>query len=203
MSRRIEPRIRAYWLRTGHRERLTHLLTERIRLLRGLVLDVGGGRGAAHDDAWPAEVRRLRVDVSPIHRPDVVGDALQLPVRDGSVDAVTMFEVLEHVPNPWTAIEEARRVLREGGTLLGSAPLVWPIHGDPHDYFRFTDAGIRALLHPFQDVRLVPIGNHYSAAWIVVTARSKIARLLNPAMRRVGRRADPLCPEGYVFSARR
>ena len=203
MSRRIELRLRAFWLRTGHRERLTALLAERIPQLHGLVLDVGGGRDAPHDDAWPAEVRRLRIDVSPTHRPDVMGDAGHLPVRDGSVDAVTMFEVLEHVPNPWTAIEEAGHVLREGGTLLGSAPLVWPIHGDPHDYFRFTDAGIRALLHGFEDVRLVPIGNHYSAAWIVVTARSKVARLLNPAMRRVGRRADPRCPEGYVFSARR
>jgi SAM-dependent methyltransferase len=114
-----------------------------------------------------------------------------------------MFEVLEHVPNPRTAIEEAGRVLREGGTLLGSAPLVWPIHGDPHDYFRFTDAGIRALLDGFRGVRLVPLGNHYSAAWIVVMARSRVARLLNPAMRRLGRRADPRCPEGYVFSASR
>jgi len=52
-------------------------------------------------------------------------------------------------------------------------------------------------------VRLDPLGNHYSAAWVVVTARSKVARVLNPAMRRVGGRADPRCPEGYVFTARR
>ena len=164
---------------------------------------MGGGRHAPHDSAWGTEVRRFRLDVSPVHRPHVVGDASRLPLRDASIDVVTMIEVLEHVPEPWRAVDEARRVLRPGGVLVGSAPLVWPIHADPHDYFRFTDAGLRALLGGFQDASLTPIGNHYSAAWILVSARSRLVRVLNPLLRRFGRRADPGCPEGYVFIARR
>lgn len=179
------------------------MLRERIGALRGTVLDVGGGRDAPHDDAWGPEARRFRLDISPAHAPDLVADVLRLPFADRGIDAVTMFEVLEHVPNPWEAIEEARRVLRPGGTLLGSAPLVWPIHGDPDDYFRFTDAGLRALLRGFDAVSVAPFGNHYSAAWILLAARSRVARSLNPAFRRLGGRTDPRCPEGYVFSARR
>jgi SAM-dependent methyltransferase len=179
------------------------MLDVRIRELRGTVLDVGGGRHGGHDEAWGAGVRRFRLDLSEVHRPDLVGDALHLPVRDGSLDVVAMVEVLEHVPDPWRAVEEARRVLRPGGVLLGSAPLVWPIHGDPHDYFRFTDAGLRVLLRGFADATFAPIGNHYSAAWVLVTARSRLARVLNPVVRGFGKRADARCPEGYVFIARR
>jgi SAM-dependent methyltransferase len=200
---RTTARAREFWTRTGHRERLTALLVPRIGLLEGRVLDVGGARDAPHDRAWNPRARRIRVDVSPAHRPDVVGDAHRLPFGNQALDVVTMFEVLEHLSEPWTAIEEARRVLRAGGTLLGSAPLVWPIHGDPDDYFRFTEAGLRVLLARFSEVSIAPIGNHYSAAWILVSARSRLARAFNPAVRRFGGRPDRGAPEGYVFSARR
>jgi SAM-dependent methyltransferase len=196
-------RARGFWTRTGHRDRLTAAVRGRIGALRGTVLDVGGGRDAPHDEAWNPSVRLIRLDVSAAHRPDVVADATRLPVGDGRLDAVTMFEVLEHVASPWAMIDEARRVVRPGGALLGSAPLVWPIHGDPDDYFRFTEAGLRAMLTGFEAVTVIPIGNHVSAAWILLSARSRIARSLNPALRGIGRRADPRCPEGYVFSARR
>jgi SAM-dependent methyltransferase len=195
--------FREFWTRTGHRERLTALLVPRIRHLEGRVLDVGGARDAPHDAAWSPRARRIRIDVSPAHRPDVIGDALALPFANEAMNVVTMFEVLEHLSEPWLAIEEARRVLGPGGTILGSAPLVWPIHGDPDDYFRFTEAGLRALLRGFSDVRVVPFGNHYSAAWILVSTRSRMARAFNPALRRLGGRPDPRAPEGYVFSARR
>lgn len=203
MSSGTVARARAFWLRTGHRDRLTAQVRDRIGRLRGTVLDIGGGREAPHDDAWSAGTRRVRLDVSPKHGPDVVADALRLPFGDERVDAITMFEVLEHLASPWQAVDEARRVLRRGGTLLGSAPLIWPIHGDPDDYFRFTESGLRSLLRRFETVSLLPIGNHYSAAWVLVSARSRLARTLNPALRMIGRRADPRCPEGYVFSARR
>ncbi|MGH2634809.1 MAG: class I SAM-dependent methyltransferase [Actinomycetota bacterium] len=203
MPARAAARVRTYWLRTGRRERVTALLSQRISRLGGTVLDVGGGRRAPHDDSWRSGTRRVRLDLSPIHAPDIVGDARRLPIRDAGVDVVTIVEVLEHVADPWQVLDEAWRVLRPGGTVLGSAPFVWPVHGDPDDYFRFTEAGLRALLHRFEPVVVVPIGNHYSAAWNLVTARSRAARILNPAFRRLTRRADGRCPEGYVFEARR
>jgi SAM-dependent methyltransferase len=203
VSSRPVDRARAFWRRTGHRDRLTAQVRRRIADLRGVVVDIGGGRDAPHDDAWDAGATRIRVDLSPAHAPDVVADALRLPFADERVDAVAMFEVLEHVARPWEAIEEAWRVLRPSGTLLGSAPLVWPIHGDPDDYYRFTEAGLRELLRRFEAVSVIPIGNHYSSAWILVAARSRVARSLNPLLRGIGRREDRACPEGYVFSARR
>jgi SAM-dependent methyltransferase len=87
------------------------------------VLDVGCGDGrlaAALPHAWPwfgvdssatqlaavTEARSGRVGLA---------DAARLPIRDGSVPAVTALWMLYHLAEPLTAIQEAHRVLRTGG----------------------------------------------------------------------------------------
>ena len=52
----------------------------------------------------------------------VEGDASALPFEDGSVDAVVMLDVLEHVPEPRAVLTEVRRVLRPGGVVVLSVP---------------------------------------------------------------------------------
>src|SRR6185369_16042204 len=52
----------------------------------------------------------------------VCGDATRLPLASASVDAVTLFDVLEHIDDDGSALREALRVLRPGGALLISAP---------------------------------------------------------------------------------
>ena len=58
-----------------------------------------------------------------------VGWWLGLPVfatfEDASVYAVTMFDLIEHVPDDALARAEARRVLRPDGGVLVSTPLTW------------------------------------------------------------------------------
>ena len=46
----------------------------------------------------------------------VAGDALDLPFRNRSLDAVVAFEVMEHIPDVAHALEEALRVVRRPGT---------------------------------------------------------------------------------------
>jgi demethylmenaquinone methyltransferase/2-methoxy-6-polyprenyl-1,4-benzoquinol methylase len=47
-----------------------------------------------------------------------VGDALQLPLRDESVDVVTIAFGLRNLPEPGQGLREFRRVLRPGGRLV-------------------------------------------------------------------------------------
>jgi demethylmenaquinone methyltransferase / 2-methoxy-6-polyprenyl-1,4-benzoquinol methylase len=47
-----------------------------------------------------------------------VGDAIQLPLRDGSVDVVTIAFGLRNLPEPGQGLLEFRRVLRPGGRLV-------------------------------------------------------------------------------------
>jgi SAM-dependent methyltransferase len=179
------------WFSTGHRRRLTLSLRPVIISLRGVALDVGGDPEAPHDRWWPGAVRRIRVDVSPRDLPDVVADARALPASDGSVDTVVMCEVLEHLPEPAGAIEEARRVLRPGGLLCGSVPFAAPLHGSGGDYFRYTAEGLRYLLRGFARSAVRPDGSRFGAAWQLLSYRSLLLPSFNPVMRALGTGADP------------
>jgi SAM-dependent methyltransferase len=190
-----------YWVRTGHRDVLSRDLGPLIRPLRGVVLDIGGGRPAYHDRAWHSAVRRIRVDISPKLRPHVVGDAGALPFRSESVDAVVMCELLEHLAEPRRTVAEAYRALRDGGVVVGSVPFIMPVHNDPSDYYRYTADGLNLLLRPFSTVKVVPHGNHLGAAWRLITARYRAFMIFNPVFRLASRGRDAHCPEGYTFFA--
>ena len=65
------------------------------------------------------DLSRTAVHVARRHGVQVVrGDAQRLPFPDGAADVVVAGEVLEHVPDLPTAVREACRVLRPGGTLV-------------------------------------------------------------------------------------
>jgi SAM-dependent methyltransferase len=193
--------MRRSWLRSGHRVGLTRDLAPVVGALRGVVLDVGGGREAPLDASWPAQVTRYRIDAFPHIRPDVIADATLLPVRDSSADAVVMCELLEHLAQPRLAIDEALRVLRPGGTLCGSVPFLFPVHADPYDFHRYTEQGLRNLMSEFREVTVLPHGNRAGAAWLLVSGSSRLMRLLNPVVRGAFRRPSREAPEGYVFVA--
>jgi SAM-dependent methyltransferase len=170
----------------------------------GVALDVGSGGRPPLDSAWTRQVRRVRVDIERQPNVDLFCDAMALPVADGSVDAILMSEVLEHVSDPHGMVAEVRRVLRPGGTFAGSVPfLAQGIHGSPDDYFRYTASGLESILGRFDDVKVVPHGNGLGVAWRMVLAQTRLLVPLNPLMRRLSRRASVLQPEGYTFTARR
>jgi SAM-dependent methyltransferase len=89
---------------------------------------------------------------------DVVGPAWDLPLAGASVDHVLCTQVLEHVPEPAAVLAEAARVLRPGGRIHVTVPLVWELHELPHDYFRYTAPALEHLLGAagFVDVAVAP-----------------------------------------------
>ena len=87
------------------------------------VLDVGGGTGRAA--AALGGYDRVVVDVSlPMLRrvspgiERVRASATDLPVADGSVDAVVIVDALHHLPRHHRVVAEAFRALRPGGVLV-------------------------------------------------------------------------------------
>lgn len=55
-----------------------------------------------------------------------MADALALPFPDRCFNLVICSEVLEHIPDYQTALDEVYRVLKPGGTLAVSVPRAWP-----------------------------------------------------------------------------
>jgi SAM-dependent methyltransferase len=60
--------------------------------------------------------------VTTARRPAVQADALAIPFRDESFDAVAALWLLYHVTDPALVLEEAARVLRPGGSFVACAP---------------------------------------------------------------------------------
>jgi SAM-dependent methyltransferase len=134
------------YLGTSYRRRLIDADLEAAKgHFTGRVLDVGGGRRRGSFRS-PAGVRWFIADASAAGRPHVCADVQALPFHDSAFDAIKITEVLEHVPDTGAALRECRRVLRPGGRLVATAPFLEHLHGDPHDYVRYTDAMWRRLL---------------------------------------------------------
>jgi SAM-dependent methyltransferase len=127
---------------------------------RGRVLDAGAGRGAYRDMLLQHAKEYVGMDVSQSTATSVVGDAQCLPLTDTSFDTVFCSQVLEHVPRPWNALAEMKRVLKPGGHLILTVPHISWLHNEPHDYYRYTKHGLRFLLNQagFEEVKMKPAG---------------------------------------------
>jgi len=76
----------------------------------------------------------------------LVADVLKLPPwfpRDYGI--IVCFFVLEHVPDPLTALRSIARMLLPGGFLLLGAPFIDGVHACPDDFFRFTPRGLQHI----------------------------------------------------------
>ncbi|MDG5496776.1 methyltransferase domain-containing protein [Niveispirillum sp. BGYR6] len=60
-------------------------------------------------------------------------------------DVIIAEQVLEHVPVPWVGVSTMYQGLAPGGHLLVTTPFFIRIHAHPHDYTRWTEAGLRNL----------------------------------------------------------
>ena len=110
------------------------------------------GSGAKPKDRLFAEVDYISTDLEPRIGIDLVQTATHLTFRDGAVDLVICENVLEHVSEPQRAVEEIRRILRAGGHLFLVTPFLFPLHDVPFDFFRYTQYGLRTLLHNYSNV---------------------------------------------------
>jgi SAM-dependent methyltransferase len=117
------------------------------REIQSLVSNLRGGRGlnlGCGDTRL--DPRLVNFDLVRTGAVDVLGDALALPFPDAYFSLVVSQEMVEHVPDPFQAVREIARVLREGGTLYLQAPFVIGYHPGPEDYWRFSRAGMRRLI---------------------------------------------------------
>ncbi len=188
--------------RTITSKKLEDLLIPKLETLAGdVVVDLGGKRGS-HLERVDARIK-INLDLDGRHEPTIVGNAHSLPLRDSSVNIVLATELLEHCQDPWEVVDEVFRVLSLGGVCLLSTRFIFPIHNDPEDYFRFTDAGLRHLFRKFSDVVVTAQGGLMSSVFDLVTTKLRYLMILTPLLSRLPDAPYSRTPLGYLVEARK
>ena len=116
--------------------------------MTGRVLEIGNGRASRRGDFRPPVDKAeewVYLDLRAEPQPHLQADAEHLPVRDSVFDTVVCLEVLEYVTRPEAALTELRRVLHGDGKLILATPFLHR-SDTTHDYWRFTEHGLRYLL---------------------------------------------------------
>lgn len=150
--RRSLPALAADYDAAGTDALVRRELPQAVAGLRGLV--VGAGERPRDIETRFPGVRWLTTDVDGAYRPDLVADALHLPVASASQDLVIAEMVLEHLIDPGQGAAELERVCRPGGLILVKTPFCFPWHGIPIDFFRLTPSGVRALFRSTEVLHL-------------------------------------------------
>lgn len=122
----------------------TELMSEVSHRLQhgGTVLDLGCGPRDQAPCLESLGFSYVGVDYSN-EAADFLADAHALPLTDATLDCVFSYAVLEHLHNPFLAIQEVSRVLKPGGWFIGTVSQGEPFH---NSYFHHTPWGIVSLI---------------------------------------------------------
>lgn len=174
------------------RTELVNFLKDKKENLTGNLLDIGCGKMPYKE--WIEQETKVTtytgLDIdNPFYnddtfRPDIVWDAITMPVENEQYDSAILLEVLEHCEHPEIVIKEAFRVLKPGGSLLFSVPFVWYYHDAPYDFSRYTSFKLKGMFEScgFEVKEISGYGNwntflaHAWAMWIKRNSWPKLIR---------------------------
>jgi hypothetical protein len=131
-----------------------HRARELLSDASGTVLDIGCDDPEISRGLFPSCVSYVGLEPTYADRSQfrIIGIAEFLPFRDETFDNVAVLTSLDHILDYHTAIDEARRVLRPGGTLF-LATLVWvanaQLFNDHIHFHHFRDFEIKGVLRDF------------------------------------------------------
>lgn len=158
----------------------------------GRVLDLGCGIGHSYDRLAARETVGVDLDAEALagqQRETRVADMRDLPFGEAEFDAVLSVHSIEHVPDPEHALNEARRVVAPGGTVVFVTPnrLTFARADeviDPYHYVEYDALQLRDLCSGyFESVEMHGIFGSERYRSIVAREHRKLDALL---------RKDPL-----------
>lgn len=82
-------------------------------------------------------------------------------------DKIICLAILEHVYNPFQAVENLKKMLKLNGVIYGYVPYLYHYHAPNNlifqDYFRFSKDALIYLFREFKHVEIFPIRGRISA----------------------------------------
>ena len=144
---------------TGTRKFYYRRLGEIAPSARGLrVLEIGSGKQVNGEEAYSAvhifhDVAEFRqTDMNPAFGHDPL-DITEMDIRE-AYDLILCLNVLEHVFDTARAVRNLHAALVPGGRLIVAVPFAFPLHDEPHDYYRFTRHALERMLAAFDKVEV-------------------------------------------------
>jgi SAM-dependent methyltransferase len=150
-------------------------------------------------DMLPAHETYVSMDIDEHYGPqDVVSDEF-LPFADETFDLILFTEAFHYVTEPEEGVAELRRVLRPGGTLVLTVPLVWEYDRRIVER-RYTGPSLAELFEGWDDAWVGEIGG-YTTAWATLSGRilRGLSEFGSPLTRRIMGRLLPAA--SFVLNA--
>ncbi len=150
MINKLFSKLQLLFSYNSSRFHLNNFLIQAVQTLgpEDIVLDAGSGEGFYK--SLFKNTRYESTDICLVAKTygavTFVSSLEHIPVRSGRYNAVILTQVIEHLPYPSLVLEEIYRVLKPGGYLWLSAPLFYPEHETPYDFYRYTQYGLRHLV---------------------------------------------------------
>lgn len=137
---------------SGDNHLLDDFLARAARLKKPRVLELGTRRLYAEvktrHDAWiPHASEFLGSDIASGEDVDIIADIHRLSETTGEeqFDVIISCSSFEHFKYPHLAAHEIMKTLKIGGLLFIQTHQAYPVHGAPHDYFRFSREALAGL----------------------------------------------------------
>lgn len=182
---RLQPKIYDYsYIMTRFSRRVLNQILKLIpRKGKLKILDLGCGYKPFRS-LFPG-AKYVGVDISLNSYADVIADNQNLPFKDNIFDVIIITEVLEHCHNEYLVISELRRVAKNKALVYLTIPFMFPLHGVPYDFNRFTKHKLKSLFARDKILLLKGSNNIFGSVFIYVNMILRIlfgsAKLLYPA----------------------
>ncbi len=117
---------------------------------KGKLLDLGCGKVPLYATYKDFITENICIDwTNTLHKNPYLDYELdlneKLPLDSGEFDTIILSDVLEHIRKPEQLWQEMQRILKINGRLMMNVPFYYWLHEQPHDYFRYTEYGLRAM----------------------------------------------------------
>ena len=131
------------------------------------VLDIGMAMRDKHKDIKSKLLETL--DVNDFgNYPDIVCDICSnIEGLENKYDKIICLAILEHVYDPFKAVNNLKKMLKDDGIIYGYVPYLYYYHAPKNlkfqDYFRFSKDALAYLFKDFKDIELFPIRGRISS----------------------------------------
>ena len=121
------------------------------------------GRSTMHRDWVPHAGEFLGTDIEAGADVDIVADLHRLSevVGEERFDVILSASTFEHLKYPTVAAHELMKALKVGGVIYVQTHQAYPLHGYPHDYFRFSREALASLFGTQMGMEVVATNNDF------------------------------------------